>query len=79
VREVTGKRDKGTVEKSRRPVVFAERNGFVDCPTYYRYQLFAGDRVAGPAIVEEFDSTTVIHPGYEASVDRYGNLLLGKL
>ena len=32
----------------------------------------------GPAIVEEYDSTTVIHPGYYAAVDQYGTLLLTK-
>ena len=31
---------------------------------------------AGPAIVEEFDSTTVVHPGYVAVVDEAGNLLI---
>ena len=32
----------------------------------------------GPAIVVELDSTTVIHPGYRAEVDRFGNLILGE-
>ena len=31
---------------------------------------------AGPAIVEQFDATTVVPPGWQASVDRYGNLIL---
>jgi N-methylhydantoinase A len=39
--------------------------------------LLAGGTVVGPAIVEEIDSTSVIHPGYAARVDRYGNLLVG--
>ena len=30
----------------------------------------------GPAVVEEIDSTTVIHPGYRVLVDRFGNMLL---
>ncbi len=57
-------------------VYFAERGDYVDCPIYDRYRLGAGAVLAGPAIVEEFDSTSVIHPGYQARVDRYGNLLL---
>ena len=36
----------------------------------------AGATFAGPAIVEEFDSTTVVHPGYVALVDEAGNLLI---
>ena len=61
-----------------RPVYFGEADGFVDCPVYDRYRLGAGMEVAGPAIVEEYDSTTVIHPGYYALVDQYGTLLLTK-
>src|SRR5829696_8182436 len=49
-----------TEPKSRRPVYYAEAGGYVDCPIYDRYALPAGARLAGPAIVEEFDSTTVV-------------------
>jgi N-methylhydantoinase A/oxoprolinase/acetone carboxylase beta subunit len=30
----------------------------------------------GPAIIEEMDSTTIIHPKYKADVDKYGNVFL---
>lgn len=43
---------------------------------YDRGQLGAGHRVPGPAIVSEMDSTTVVLPGYEATVDKIGNLLI---
>ena len=59
-----------------RQVFFAEAGGFTDCPSYDRYRLPARGVVEGPAIVEEMDSTTVIHPGFRAEVDRYGNLLI---
>ena len=59
-----------------RQVFFAEAGGFVDCPSYDRYRLPAHGVVEGPAIVEEMDSTTVIHPGFRAEADRYGNLLI---
>ena len=49
--------------KERREVYFAEAGGYVDCPIYDRYALPAEARIAGPAIVEEFDSTTVAPPG----------------
>src|SRR6185436_16634827 len=62
--------------KSTRPVLFAESEGYVDCPIYDRYALPAGARLAGPAVVEEFDSTTVVHPGFAVSVDDAGNLVI---
>jgi N-methylhydantoinase A len=69
----------GTAEpKEHRPVYFAESGGYVDCPIYDRYSLPAGAALTGPAIVEEFDSTTVLHPGYALVVDDAGNLLIGK-
>jgi len=62
--------------KATRPVYFSESDGYVDCPIYDRYQLAAGRILKGPAIVVELDSTTVIHPGYQAEVDKFGNLIL---
>jgi N-methylhydantoinase A len=49
---------------------------FVETPIYARTGLQPGDCVAGPAIVEEFGSTTVVYPGLLANVDAYANLLL---
>ena len=66
------------VFKETRPVYFADTGGRVDCPIFDRYQLGSGDEVAGPAIIEEVDSTTVIHPGYRADVDEFGNIFLSK-
>ena len=43
---------------------------------YQRDSLAAGSTFAGPAIVEQLDSTTVIHPGQRAEVDALGNLLI---
>lgn len=43
---------------------------------YARSELSPGLVVPGPAIVMEMDSTTLILPGYEAAVDRVGNLLI---
>lgn len=65
--------------KDSRPVYFSERGGFVDCAIYDRYKLGAGSYIDGPAIIEEFDSTTLIQPAFCARVDRYGNLLIQKI
>ena len=64
--------------KETRPVYFAETGGRVDCPIFDRYKLGSGNEIAGPAIIEEVDSTTVIHPNYQVVVDSYGNLFLSK-
>ena len=72
-------RDAGEVEsacKQVRPVYFSETNGYVDCPIYDRYLLGNGGVIKGPAVVEEIDSTTVVHPGWQATVDSFGNLLV---
>jgi N-methylhydantoinase A len=45
-------------------------------PIYDRGRLAPGNRFAGPAIVTEFDSTTVVLPGYVAAVDRFSNILI---
>src|SRR5262249_3374121 len=62
--------------KSRRKVYFAEAGGYVDCAIYDRYALGAAAQLAGPAVVEGLDSTTVVHPGYGMRVDGHGNLII---
>jgi N-methylhydantoinase A len=49
---------------------------FREIPVYARQRLAAGMRVAAPAIVEQFDSTTVLFEGYDLTVDRFRNLIL---
>jgi N-methylhydantoinase A len=50
-----------------------ERAGFA---IYRRADLPAGFRANGPAIVEEYGSTTVVEAGFGVEVDRLGNLVL---
>jgi N-methylhydantoinase A len=47
---------------------------FVDTPTFARAALLAGNRIAGPALIEEHASTTVVLPGDSVEVDALGNL-----
>jgi N-methylhydantoinase A len=49
---------------------------FVPTAIYERARLPIGARLAGPAIVEQVDTTTVIPPGVTALVDEAGNLRL---
>jgi N-methylhydantoinase A/oxoprolinase/acetone carboxylase beta subunit len=50
--------------------------GYVPTTLYERARLPLGARLAGPAIVEQDDTTTVIPPGVTALVDEAGNLRL---
>jgi len=59
-----------------REVWLPEAGGFVACPLYDRARLRAGNRIAGPAIIEQMDATTVVPPGMTARVEPYLNLIL---
>ncbi|MBM3521942.1 MAG: hydantoinase/oxoprolinase family protein, partial [Alphaproteobacteria bacterium] len=59
--------------------VFFQPSGFADCAIYDRMRLAEGATFGGPAIVEERDSTTVVPPGWEASVAAHGILALRRL
>ncbi len=63
-------------QREVRPVFFAEEKRFQPTAIYDRYRLSPGQSFEGPAIVEEIDSTSLIHPGFRAEVDRCGNLLV---
>jgi N-methylhydantoinase A len=57
-----------------RPVCFGRGTGHADTPVYSREALAAGDIVTGPAVIEEYGATVPLHPGFAATVDRFGNL-----
>jgi N-methylhydantoinase A len=58
-----------------RPVWFAA-TGFVETPILDRDAIRPADRITGPAIIEQMDTTTVVPPGWTATVDAAANLLL---
>ena len=68
--------DASAAIKARREVWLPEAGGFVTCPVYDRDRLHAGNRIVGPAIVEQMDATTVVLPGMGAWVEPYMNLIL---
>jgi N-methylhydantoinase A/oxoprolinase/acetone carboxylase beta subunit len=43
---------------------------------YERTELVAGNVIEGPAIITQFDSTTVVPPGFSCKVDPVGNLVV---
>jgi N-methylhydantoinase A len=48
----------------------------IEATLYERDRLDIGATVAGPAIVEQFDATTLIPPSWSGRVDGYGNLVV---
>jgi N-methylhydantoinase A len=68
--------DPRAAEFGCRDVWLREAGGFVSCPLYDREKLLAGNCIAGPAIVEQMDATTLIVPSASATVDPYLNLIL---
>jgi N-methylhydantoinase A len=71
-----GSSDPAEACKGQRPVWFSETSGFTSCPVLDRARLRWQNVVPGPAVIEELDATTLVHPGYQAAVDHYGNLLV---
>ena len=62
--------------KGQRKAYFDEYKEFVETPLYERATLVPGQKLEGPAIVEQADTTTVIYPNQVAQVDKWGNLIL---
>jgi N-methylhydantoinase A len=50
--------------------------GFVKCPIYDRDGIPEGIATAGPAVIEQMDTTTIVFPGQKFERDRTGNLIL---
>jgi N-methylhydantoinase A len=57
-----------------RPCYFG--GSWVDTPNYDRTKLAVGAKIAGPAIIRQYDTTTVLLPKHTAEVDGHGNLLI---
>ena len=58
-----------------RPTTFDDGQ-ILDTPRYDRGRLKAGHKIAGPAILIQHNSTTLLPPGYVAEVAEFGNLHL---
>jgi N-methylhydantoinase A len=66
--------DKG--ERGKRPVVFDSGQQPVMSPIFLRAGLKAGDRLAGPAIIEEVGATILLYPGDQMQVNEFGHLVI---
>jgi len=60
----------------QRKVWFPEAQDFVACPIYDRALLKCGNKILGPAIIEQMDATTVMPPATSAYVEPYLNIVI---
>jgi N-methylhydantoinase A len=58
----------------RRGVYFEKYNGYEQCPIYAREKLVPGNVIPGPAVIEQYDATTVIYPEWDTQINRIGGL-----
>jgi N-methylhydantoinase A len=66
----------GAAAEQRRPVVFDDPKRPAETRILWRPYLGAGSEIAGPALIEEANSTTLIGPGDRATIDAYGNIIV---
>jgi len=71
-----GKKPSKEAVIAERKVFFEQDNGYVETSVYRRERLKAGNVINGPAVIEQYDATTVVYPCWTASVDRFGNVVL---
>ena len=65
----------GDPRKGTRQVYFPQ-TGFAPCAVYDRYSLTAGAQLAGPAVIEERESTIVAGPDARIAVDKHLNVVI---
>jgi N-methylhydantoinase A len=66
---------RSTAAESRRPVYFGPELGWLDTLVTSRDGLATGPR-RGPMIIEEYDSTSVVRPGWTAELDAWSNIVM---
>ncbi len=74
VPEPIGSADPSAAGIGRSEVVYPE--GSRTTPLYLREKLHSGNRISGPALVLQMDTTSVVPPGWGGTVDPFGNLVL---
>jgi N-methylhydantoinase A len=62
--------------RTTRKVCLEDSDHFEDCPVYSRDTLFAGAEIEGPALIEEYGSTTVMFRGDRATISKTGEIII---
>jgi N-methylhydantoinase A len=67
-------REEDRGERGRRPVIF--ENQPVESPIYLRSGFKSGDKIDGPAVIEEVGATILVYPGDKMQVNEFGHLVI---
>jgi N-methylhydantoinase A len=62
--------------KEKRPAYFREAGGRLELPIYDRSTAPVGVPVTGPCVIEQYDSTLVVEPGWTAQIDPVGQIIV---
>ena len=65
--------------RARRPLFDPQAGEFQNVPIYWRGDLAPGAKIAGPAVIAEDDTATVVSRLFEAQVDKFGYIALTRL
>jgi N-methylhydantoinase A len=64
--------------RARRPVFDPQLGAFAKVPIYWRGDLAPGAKIAGPAVIAEDDTSTVVSALFEAQIDKFGYIALSR-
>jgi len=62
--------------KNTRKLYFQEYKDWKDVPVYDRNKMYTGHSISGPAVIEERITTIVVHPGWNARIDEFANVVM---
>lgn len=71
---VAAQADGDSGERGRRAVIF--ENKAIETPIYLRSAFKPGDRLEGPAVIEEIGATILVYPGDKMRVNESGHLVI---
>ena len=67
---------KSKIVKMYRNVCFSNQEGFKKIPIFKRESLYPGIKFKGPAVIEQSDTTTLLHKNHSLEVDHFNNLII---
>ncbi|WP_417624235.1 hydantoinase/oxoprolinase family protein [Paremcibacter congregatus] len=65
-----------SAKRDSRPIYWSPEKGFEETPVYDYEQLLPGNKITGPAILESSETTYVVEPGWQFTMDAYRNCIM---
>ncbi|MDH3742351.1 MAG: hydantoinase/oxoprolinase family protein, partial [Hyphomicrobiales bacterium] len=75
--EVAAPRDRKAGKQMGSRTIWFDETGGLESAVWHRDRLAPGSVVSGPAVIEQFDATTLVPPGATAKIDEAGNMMIG--